>query len=578
MRSPLATTRVTARIPWLALLTAAAAFLLACSSSSSDAAALPANDSQSSLAKQAAATTADATSEATATATRLASHLFLSVGDQRTIEGYGELLEVLHISEVPAVSVEGLALTAEAGGISCLRFQYRDVDQENGRQTLCVVAFDETGSCDGLTPLALNLRAYLNDPNAPEGDANLLASGAGRFYATCRTASGAYRLQQPGEPLPQPYFHLVDALGSGPYALGDDETNLQRAGAIETFSGETLQTPWIVTVSREVEWIELTADGFETNIEDCSAVPSCSPSDIVIQTGDILRYSMGINLDQVAQIAPQTNPALLDTYLQDRLGLSWENASQLSNNSRDVVLLRLLSLDVMDDALDQFDGLYRIRERDITVAYMPYWAVQELTNLCNLDEVALCATFEDALRTEEERRIGALQAKGFTLWLGAPLNYDPEANYVSVERVIRPHISLFDGVLAWTFVNESFTGEESIAAVTGAVTAFAAELDPEQPVLLMLPGPPLTAQTGGAFCEAEICPSDFSTAYTQIEAWLGAALDTIPREQFVGFGLAMFDGAHFDIREPYEQYEFYDLNRVGETGYNHPVSNIYRAQ
>jgi len=484
----------------------------------------------------------------------------------------------MHLSDVPAISVNGDSLTAEAGGISCLRFQYRDVEQENSIQTLCVVTFDETGSCDGLEPLALDLRAYLDASGAPEGDANLLASGAGRFYATCRTANGAYRLQQPNERLPQPYLHIVDALGNGPYLLGDDEVAPQRAGTIETFSGESLQPPWIVTVSREIESIELTPEGFKTNIEDCSMVPSCSPSDVVVQSGDILRFSMGVTLDQVAQIAPQTDPALLDAYLHDRLGLSWSDVSRLRDSSRDLVLLRLLSLDVMDDALDQFDGLYRLRERGIGVSYAPYWAVQELTNLCELDEVALCATFEDALRVEEERRIRALQAEGFVLWLGAPINYDGDGNYVSVERLIRPHVSLFDGVLAWVFVNDSFTGEQSIEAVRGAVTAFATELDAELPVILMLSGPPLTAQTGGAFCEAEICASDFSTAYAQIEAWLGAALDTIPPEQFAGLGLALFDGAQFDIREPYEQYEFYELNRVGETGYNHPAVNIYRAR
>ena len=40
----------------------------------------------------------------------------------------------------------------------------------------------------------------------------------------------------------------------------------------------------------------------------------------------------------------------------------------------------------------------------------------------------------------------------------------------------------------------------------------------------------------------------------------------------------MFEGSHFDIRDPYEQFRSFSLNRVGEAGYNNPVLNIYRAQ
>jgi hypothetical protein len=107
---------------------------------------------------------------------------------------------------------------------------------------------------------------------------------------------------------------------------------------------------------------------------------------------------------------------------------------------------------------------------------------------------------------------------------------------------------------------------------------FAAEVGPETPVILSLNGPPITAQTGGAFCEADICPSDFKGTYEQIEAALHAALESISLEQLRGFGVALFEGAHFDIRQPYENFPGFSLNRVGETGYNNPVLNIYRAQ
>lgn len=49
-------------------------------------------------------------------------------------------------------------------------------------------------------------------------------------------------------------------------------------------------------------------------------------------------------------------------------------------------------------------------------------------------------------------------------------------------------------------------------------------------------------------------------------------------EQFQGFGVALFEGSQFDIRQPHEQFQFFALNRVGETGYNNPILNIYRAR
>jgi hypothetical protein len=40
------------------------------------------------------------------------------------------------------------------------------------------------------------------------------------------------------------------------------------------------------------------------------------------------------------------------------------------------MLLRLLSLDVMEDAIDQFDTTYDVRAREIVVVYAPFWAVR----------------------------------------------------------------------------------------------------------------------------------------------------------------------------------------------------------
>jgi hypothetical protein len=355
----------------------------------------------------------DATPDAAPATVRLASHRFVSVGDQHSIEDLGELIEVVHLSEPPAVAINGTTALAEAGGISCLRFQYRTAVDENTVQTQCVVAFDETGDCTDLEPLRLDLLTFLDQGAASTGEANMLASGDGRFYATCRSDSGAYRLQQPSEELPPPYFHIVDALGDGAYSLGDSEFDAQRAGTIETFSGETLDPAWIVNVSLEVAWLELSADGFTANTEDCSAVPSCSPSSLVVRPGDLLRVSMGLDTSLVREFAEQAHGTLLDSYLGERIGVSWTDVSALSDNPRDATLMRLISLDVMDQALEKFDRLYGLREREITVVYAPFWAVQELSNLCEPSERAACEALEEALSAEETRRIARLRESGF---------------------------------------------------------------------------------------------------------------------------------------------------------------------
>ena len=204
-------------------------------------------------------------------ATRLGSHLFVPVGESRSIEGLGALIETIHLSIPSSVAVEGTTLTAMAGGLACLRFANREVVNDNSVQTLCVVAFDETGDCSDLQTLTLDLQQHLGAASDPVGNADLLESGAGRFYAACLTPTGAYRLQQSSLRLPPLYFTVVDALGDGPYSLGDSEMDAQRAGGVTTFSGSELRPPWIVTVSREISELQLTSGlRFEFNDEDCN--------------------------------------------------------------------------------------------------------------------------------------------------------------------------------------------------------------------------------------------------------------------------------------------------------------------
>jgi hypothetical protein len=509
----------------------------------------------------------------------LASHRFLPVGESISLDRFGELIEVIDLTEPPAVALDCSLLTAVAGGASCVRFRYREAGQENGVQTLCVVAIDETGDCDGLTRVSLNLETFLDADGQLAGNANLLEAGDGRFYAVCRSETGAYRLQQPSDALPPLYLHVVDALGDGPYSLGDDEFAAPRDAAIATYGGTALCPPWIVTVSREIHELTLTAERFVFNAEDCDAVPSCSSSAGAVLPGDLLRIGFGVAPEEVVEAARAATADVLDDYFRARTGLEWDGIA--GNPDLEMrVLIRLINLDVLDEVVAVFDEQCGLRAKSVPVAYQVHWASAYLPAFCSPDgaEQARCQQIEDALAAEEARRIGTVRAAGYDLWFAAAINFREAGEFVSYEDELRPHFSLFAGVLANPQVNPSVAPVDVPAALAGAIEVFATEVGPATSVLLMLSGGPITAQTEGGFCEADICASDFRGAFDQTEAWPGAAIDHLSSQQFVGFGVAIFDGSHFDIREPYEQFSGFPLNRAGETGYNNPVLNIYRAQ
>jgi hypothetical protein len=516
-----------------------------------------------------------------APAPRLASHLFLPVGGTHPLTGLGELLEVIHFTDPPAIVIEDDALVATVGGLSCLRFMYRETQGENTVQTLCVVVFDETSPCVGLERVRLDLNAFLEAPPNLAGNANLLEAGRGLFYAACRTNEGAYRLQPSVRPLPPLYFHVVDALGSGPYSLGDDEMAAQRAGVVTTFSGETLRPSWITAVSREIYELRLTEDATITfNDEDCAVVPSCTYNSDLLQPGDILRISYGATPELFQTALFEASQSARDRFFQERIGMGWSEVSKIHPDAVGVAFARLASLEIMGQLLPYFDGLYSLREKGITIGYQPYWYAQgAVPNLCFPGEVeqASCRQIEAAIHAEEVRRIEHWQSEGYTLWYAGAVDYWEGGEYARLSN-LRPHFTLFGGIAAGVGANSTFSVDDVPATLAQVMAEFAVEIGPEIPVVLYLNGPPITAQTGGPPCEADICPSDFRGTYEQIEATLDAALHHLSPEQFRGFGVALFDGAHFDIREPHEQFPGFPLNRVGETGYNNPVLNIYRTR
>jgi hypothetical protein len=521
-----------------------------------------------------------------ARASHFASHLFIPAGQSRSIDGLGRLLEIIHLTEPGAVSVKGTTLTAVTGGLSCLRLAYRSAVDENKVQTLCVVSFDETGDCAGLPTIRLDLQGFLKPTKEPVGNANLLESGDGLFYATCKTSDGAYRLQQPGRILPPLYLTIVDALGEGPYSLGTAEQDMQRNSKVVTYSGDELRPPWIVSVSMEIGRLRLTEDlRVEFHGDDCDVSPACTKDPDIVQPGDILQVSAGISPELLMEAFKQTSEDLRDRFFMDHAGVRWSEVAAVHPDAQRMAFNRLLVLDLMTELIRYFDDLYALREKGVIVSYGQPWPASgplPFPYACFPDsikpgETERCVRIEKAIQAAEARRIGALREAGYNLWYAGSVDYREGGEYVSLNS-FRPHFSIFNGVLAGVGANSTFPVEDVPAVLANSVRQFAAEIGPEMPVILHLNGPPITAQTGGPPCEAQVCPSDFKGMYELAEATLHAALQSLNPQQFVGFGVSLFDGSHFDLRDPYENFPGFSLNRVGETGYNNPALNIYRAQ
>ena len=518
-------------------------------------------------------------------ATRLALHLFIPVGESRSLAGLGRLLETEFLTEPAAVRIEGDSIIATAHGIACLRFEYRDAEAENTVQTLCSVSFDETGDCSGLLALDLDLNRFLEQTNEPVGNANLLESGSGLLYRACKTGTGAYRLQQPDQPLPNLYFTIIDALGSGPYSLGSTEFDIQRAGTVTTYSGTELVPQWVLSVSLEINDVGITEDlEVAFTWEDCSFSPGCTPNPAVVRSGDVIRVSIGIPSELLDEDFESMSEAIRDRFFSDRIGMGWAEIAEVHPDARRAAFNRIALLDMVTDAVRYFDGIYDLTGKGVAVGYRQPWQAQSslaFPHECYPDDIVpeeteRCNRIDEAIQALEVSRIGELREDGLTLWYAGSIDYGDEGQYAPVESR-RPHFASFHGMVVSIGANSGIQVENIPNTLANVASQFASEVGSEIPVILSLNGPPITAQTGRAFCEAQICPSDFEGMYEQAEAVLESALRSFAGDQLVGFGISLFEGSHFDIREPYEEFGGFSLNRVGETGYNNPILNVYRA-
>ena len=347
---------------------------------------------------------------------------------------------------------------------------------------------------------------------------------------------------------------------------------------LTTFSGDNLPTPRVVTVSREIATLDIAGGRAVVNDEDCGAAPSCTYYADAVETGDFLRIGFGLPMEMLTDLIA-TQPAVVADYYATTTGLDWNDMPDSNPAAREITLLRLVSIDIMDSIIPHFDSLLGLRGKAVPVIYNPFWASQTITDFCPLEgpEHVACDVVEAAIGELEASHIARLDAEGYDLWFGYPVDIKEDAPFFSFDQHVRPHFSLFGGVVGWLSAGPSHVPEATGDAMAEAIRAMAAEVG-DLPVLLH-GGTTLNIHTRAAeFCEAEICVSDFKFGFEQPEAWMNAALDVFAPGQIVGFALGMSDGAHFDIRDPYEQFEQFAMNRSGETGYNAPALNVYRAQ
>jgi hypothetical protein len=513
--------------------------------------------------------------------TRLGSHLFVPVGESRSIAGLGRFLEAVSMDGRDAFAVEATEITALTSGATCFRFMYRETPGENGIQTVCGIAFERVGECSGLSAVRLDLNAFLEPEGRPVGDANLLEYGDGLFYAVCMDEHARYVLQPSTAELPPLYWHIVDALGDGPYSLGTPELDAQRAGVVTTFSGGEIRPGWIVSASREIHQLDVTPDGITINTEDCDVVPSCTHFADTVLPGDILNVGMGLPFDTGEVLLATESAEVLNGYVERRIGIPLPEILLRDPAIPPSVLTRLLNVDIMAQIVPDFDALHRIREKGVAISFFSTPIARSIMPLCRPEPEnrVECRRIEDAIMAYESTLVAGLIDQGFDLWISVGIDYREEGAYDSVAENWRPHLSAFNGVLGFPRAQSAWPTASIEESMAEAVRGLASETDPNQKVVLMSSGPPIAAQTGATgFCEAEICASDFDASYDQFEAWLAAALDAFPAGQLAGIGTALFEGSHFDIREPYEDLGGLDLNRVGETGYNHPALNIWRSR
>lgn len=507
-----------------------------------------------------------------------AAHRYVAVDDTIHLGGYGVLLDSGSFGSGNVIAVDAEVGTARCadGGAGWVRFRYREDGAENQVQTLIVVCADETGGCEAGGSVVIPVETMR--PGSDPAASDLVAAGSGALFDLCETGAGV-RVDPPPA-MPPLLYRVVDAWGSGPYSVSGAEHEWLRATSIQTRSGEKIRPAWLATVSREVQSIALSDDGsVELDWDPCAASPGCPVSGDWIRSGDFLIVGLGVPpLDSSVGALPD---AELRAFADANVPGAWDSLEGTATSGGDydvrrALVYRILGTRMMDLALADFVGRYDLTGYDLSIGIDPGWQSRQGLQ-CLPDEADRCAAAESALRDFEERKIGEWREMGISPWWSGFIGYDPDGGF---RLPAYPDISLFDGAIALLDLAAPLDdGGSRPLALANAVEVFAEQLPDDFPTAMSIHWGPLehVLEVGG-FCEAEICPSDFSDYVSAFESVVEATLDAFPSDRLEGFGIPIFDGAHFDIRNPYETIGGLSLNRAGETGFNNPLMNLYYAQ
>ena len=513
---------------------------------------------------------------------QFAAHRFLPVNGTAELTAFDWPLEVVDLAGQNVIVIDSIlgTLRCAGSGLACMRSRHSDAEFQNQVQTSCTMCVRDTGSCSGRSRAVLDLETFLGSGVA--GDADYLAQGEQKFYSVCE-AEGEYRLEQASASLPPLMLRLVDAMGQGPFSLGDDEIGPLRSAQFRTYSGNLLDPGWLVLMGAELRGFALESDGSITvELSPCDdSVVFCTADPDILGAGDVMAIYHEFPSDaELAQILAPENSATIDAFMASHGISSWASSAQLIvPEPRLRIVDRMISLELMREHLAYMDGLHQLKARGIPFAWFGFLPRRGTTLLCHPSEVAECEVIEAEVMAEEGRVIAEWQAQGFEVLAMNFLRFESNGDYRSLSDE-PPHYSLFDGMILDVNLNASpplDAGVDPAATLVNAVTAAAGELG-TLPVWLSPWAGPMDFYAAGTFCEAEVCASDFTAYYALNEALFDAALNVFPVSQIQAFVIPLFDGSHFDIRDPQELRGGIRLNRVGETGFNNPLLNIYLSR
>jgi hypothetical protein len=421
----------------------------------------------------------------------------------------------------------------------------------------------------------LDLEQFLTDQ--PKGEANYLAQGAGDLYAVC-VVDGRYRLQSAPE-MPPLMLRLIDAVGDGPYTLGTADLDLLDRSRFVSYSGEEHSPPWIATVGPEIEQLLIDPDGTVFMVEmSCSQYPGCIGGAPLVRPGDMLVINFGVDLQAAIDRVPHE---VIRQFVAAHIDFDWTGTADWQDpEARMAIVHRLVGLEIMRRLLVSFDRFYDLRESGIKIGYMPYWATRtRITDRCGpgSQDHAECETAEALLDAHEREQIAEWRADGYDLWHFEFLGHHPDGQYKSLMHSA-PSFDAFAGTAVSVEIGAPLDSGNRAEVLVNSMEGLAEEVG-DMPVIISANGGPMRFVVDGEPCEAELCAPAFADYYAAYEPVVSTMLAAFEPGQVRGFGVSTFDGGvHFDIRNPVEQYPGFSLNRVGETGFNSPLLNLYLAR